>query len=290
MRILKTRGVDIHINPFFVLMLLVYASVGLLPETLFALWIVILHELAHVVVAGGLGWRVKRLELLPFGGVVEFDKVFCETPGSEIAIALAGPIHNLIFAGLVFALLRREILPPGFGKFVFELNLAMGLFNLLPAIPLDGGRVTRAVLSHSIGAARATAVAANIGRIAGLIMLTLGVYLVFAGEGNVFLPSLGGFLMFAASRESEKVSYIRIQDSLRKKERLIRDGSMSAEVIASYEQTPLVEVVRKFSPGKVSVVMVLDNSLNILGFVTEVAVLEGMGRHGPRVPIRRIVR
>ena len=67
-------------------------------------------------------------------------------------------------------------------------------------------------------------------------MLTLGVYLVFAGEGNVFLPSLGGFLMFAASRESEKVSYIRIQDSLRKKERLIRDGSMSAEVIASYEQ------------------------------------------------------
>jgi stage IV sporulation protein FB len=289
-RILKTHGVDIHINPFFVLMLLMYASVGLFPETMFAFLVVILHELAHVVVAGGLGWRVERLELLPFGGVVQFDKAFCGTPGSEIAIALAGPIHNLICAGLVFTLLRREMLPPGFGKFVFELNLAMGLFNLLPAIPLDGGRVIRAVLSHSIGVARATAVAVNIGRIMGFVMLILGVYLVFAGEGNIFLPSLGGFLMFAASRESEEVLYMRIQDSLRKKERLIKDGCMCAEVIASYEQTPLVEVVRKFPPGKVSIVMVLDGSLNILGFVTEVAVLEGMGRYGPRIPIRRIVR
>lgn len=290
MRILKARGVDIHINPFFLLMLLMYASVGLLSEMMFAFWVVILHELAHVVVAGGLGWKVKRIELLPFGGVVEFDEAFYGTPGSEIAISLAGPIHNLIFAGLVLALLQREILPPGFGEFVFELNLAMGLFNLLPAIPLDGGRVARALLSNSVGVARATAIAVNIGRIVGFVMLALGVYLVFAGEGNIFLPSLGGFLMFAASRESEKVLYMRIQDSLRKKERLIREGSMRAEVIASYEQTPLVEVVRKFSPGKVSIVMVLDGSLNILGFVTEVAVLEGMGRYGPRIPIRRIVR
>ena len=150
--------------------------------------------------------------------------------------------------------------------------------------------MARAVLSHSIGVARATRVAVNTGRMVGFVMLTLGAYLVFAGEGNIFLPSLGGFLMFAASRESEQVSYIRIQESLRKKERLIKDGSICAEVIASYEQTPLVEVVRKFSPGKVNIVMVLDSSLNILGFVTEVAVFEGMSRYGPRVPIRRIVR
>lgn len=290
MRILKAHGADIHINPFFVLVLLMYASVGLFLETIFAFWVVALHELAHVVVARGLGFRVERLELLPFGGVVQFDKAFDGTRGSEIAIALAGPLHNFVFAGLAFVLLRRETVPPGFGKFIFELNLAMGLFNLLPAIPLDGGRVFRAVLSDRIGMARATAVAVNMGRILGLLILALGIYLVLTGRGNVFLPSLGGFLIFAASRESEKVSYLRIKDSLRKKERLISDGSMYVEVIASHEATSLVGVIRKFTPGKVSVVMVFDSNLNILGFVTEVAVLEGMGRYGPNAPIRRILR
>ncbi|NLJ59612.1 MAG: hypothetical protein GX338_01555 [Firmicutes bacterium] len=290
MRILKAHGAEIHINPFFVLVLLMYASVGLFLETIFAFWVVLLHELAHVVVARGLGYKVERIEMLPFGGVVQFDKPFDGTRRSEIAIALAGPVHNFIFAGLAFVLLGKEIVPPGFGKFIFELNLAMGLFNLLPAIPLDGGRVARAVLSDSIGMERATHVAVNIGRVLGFFILILGIYLVFAGRGNIFLPSLGGFLMFAASRESEKVSYLRIKDSLRKKERLISEGSMYAEIIVSYEESPLVEVVRKFAPGKVSIVMVLDSNLNIIGLITEAAVFEGMARYGPRAPIRRIVR
>lgn len=290
MRLFKTHGVDIHINPFFIIVLLMYASVGLLLETIFAFWVVILHELAHVVVARGLGFRVKRLELLPFGGVIQFDKPFDGRSQSEIIIALAGPLHNFIFAGLAFALLQREVVPPGFGKYIFELNLVMGLFNLLPAIPLDGGRVFRAALSDSIGIVRATAIAVNTGQVLGAVILILGAYLVLTGKGNVFLPSLGGFLVFAASKESERVLYLRVRDSLRKKERLISDGSMYTEVIASYEETPLVTVVRKFAPGKVSIVMVLDGSLNILGFVTEVAVLEGMERYGPNAPIRRIVR
>ena len=290
MRVFKAYGVDIHINPFFVLVLLMYASVGLFLETIFAFWVVVLHELAHAVVARGLGFKIERLELLPFGGVIQFDKTFDGTRGSEIAIALAGPLHNFTFAGLAFILLRRGVVPPGFGKFVFELNLAMGLFNLLPAIPLDGGRVLRAILSDSIGMAKATALAANIGRVLGLLILALGTYLVLVGKGNIFLPCLGGFLVFAASRESEKVSYLRIRDSLRKKERLMRDGSMYAEIIASHEETPLVEVTRKFTPGKINVVMVLDGNLNVLGFLTEVDVLEGMGRYGPSVSVRRIVR
>ncbi len=289
MRIIKARGVDIHVNPFFVLVLLMYASVGLFIETLLAFWIVVLHELAHVAIAGGLGFKVERLELLPFGSVAQFDKSFAETQEAEIAIALAGPFHNFVFAGIAFVLLRTEIVRFSFGRFIFELNLAMGLFNLIPALPLDGGRVFRAILSNRIGVVRATAIAVNMGRICGLIILVLGVYLVLLGKGNIFLPSLGGFLMFTASREFEKASYMRVKDSLRKQERLLNDGAMYAEIIASYEQTPMVEVVRKFIPGKVNIVMVLDRSLNILGFITEIAVLEGMVRYGSNAPVRRIV-
>ena len=290
MKILNARGVDIHINPFFLLMLLMYGSVGLLSEMAFALWTVALHELAHIVVAGELGWKVKKIEFLPFGGMIEFDEAFYRSPRSEILISLAGPIHNLVFAGFVFVLLQKGILPAGFGRFVFELNLAMGLFNLLPAIPLDGGRAARAALASSIGVAQATQIAANIGRAVGFVMLAAGVYLFFKGEGNIFLPSLGGFLIFAASKEWEKVLYMRVQDSIRKKERLMKERCMPAEVIAAHEQTLLVEVARRFSPGKISIVMVLSDGLDILGFVTEAKVFEGMRRYGPSVPIRRMVR
>lgn len=290
MRIFRAFGADVHVNPFFVLVLLMYASVGLFFETLLAFWIVILHELAHIVVAGGLGFKVEKVELLPFGGVIQFDRSFAETQRAEIAIALAGPFHNLTFAVLAFVLLKAGIIPSGFGKFVFELNLAMGFFNLLPAIPLDGGRVFRAVLSDRIGMARATSVAVNTGWVLGLIILVFGVYLVVAGKGNIFLPSLGGFLVFAASKEREAATYLRIRDVLGKTERLVNDGVMYTEVIASHEKTSFVEVARKFVPGKLNVVMVLDRTMNILGFTTEAAVLQGMTKYGPNAPIRRIIR
>ena len=227
MRIIKAWGVDVHVNPFFVLVLLMYASVGLLLETLLAFWIVVLHELAHVVIATGLGFRVEKLELLPFGSVAQFDKSFAETRGAEIAIALAGPFHNFIFAGIALILLYTGSVPLSFGRFIFELNLAMGLFNLIPAIPLDGGRVFRAILSDRIGVVRATAIAINMGRICGIAILALGIYLVFVGKEQHFLPSLGGFLMFTASRESERISYMRIKDTYgRKRENDMRRSNV----------------------------------------------------------------
>jgi stage IV sporulation protein FB len=266
-----------------------YASVGLLLETLFAFWVVALHELAHIIVAAGMGFKVVKLELLPFGGVVQFDEPFFRTRRAEIIIALAGPVHNFIFAGLSFYLLHKGIIPVSFGKFIFEINLAMGLFNLLPAIPLDGGRVFRAILSESIGIVRATEIAVNLGRILGLVILVSGVFFVITGKGNILLPSLGGFLIFAATREPEKALYLHMRDSLRKKERLIDRGLSHANIIISYKETAMVKIARKFRPGKISIVAVVDDKLDIIGFITETSVLEGMSRYGPGSPVYRVV-
>ena len=120
-------------------------------------------------------------------------------------------------------------------------------------------------------------------------MLAVGVYLFLKAKAtSSFL--LGDFFIFAASKEWKKVLYMRIQDSIRKKERMMKERCMPVEVIAAHEQTLLVEVARRFSPGKISIVMVLSDGLDILGFVTDAKVFEGMRRYGPSVPIRRMVR
>lgn len=289
MRVFCFHGLDVHMNPFFVLFLLMYASAGLLRETLLAFWVVVLHELAHIVAAGCFGFRAYRIELLPFGGVASFSESLAGHPGAEAIIALAGPLHNFTFAAIIAALSRGHGIPPSLARFLVETNLAIGVFNLIPAIPLDGGRVLRAALVPRIGMIRATAAAVCMGRLVGVGVLVLGSYLVFLGRCNVLIPSLGGFLVFAASREVSAASYVKVRDGLRKRGRLLRDGSIRAEVLASHEATSCRETARRFIPGKLNIVVVFNDRLDIIGIVTEIDVLEAMVRHGADEPIGSLV-
>ncbi|NJM06505.1 site-2 protease family protein [Candidatus Gracilibacteria bacterium] len=143
---------------------------------------VLMHELAHAYVARKLGIGVRQITLFAFGGTAEVDRD-SPTPRIELLIALAGPLSNLLLATL---LLGVWWLHPSSGWAVFALHLAifnasMGLFNLLPGFPMDGGRVVRAVLwrfGHDIVAA--TRIAANIGRIGGGLLAIGGIVLAFA--------------------------------------------------------------------------------------------------------------
>src|SRR4051794_27183377 len=131
---------------------------------------VVLHELGHVFAARRYGVHTPDITLLPIGGVARLARI-PEIPGQELVIALAGPAVNVVIAALLYMALGAfptlagvEVQNPGVDILarLASVNLFLFLFNLIPAFPMDGGRVLRALLAYRMGFARATQVAASV--------------------------------------------------------------------------------------------------------------------------------
>jgi Zn-dependent protease/CBS domain-containing protein len=182
----------------------------LLTLALFAC--VALHELGHSLMARAFGVGTRRILLLPIGGVAELTQPL-RRPREELLVALAGPAVNVVIAGGLSALLGLKsafgLLDPRgvleamegpsvttFLGWLLGANVTLVLFNLIPAFPMDGGRVLRAILSWRLGHARATGIAARVGQgFAVLFAITAVV------TGELMLGVLAVFLYFAAGQE-----------------------------------------------------------------------------------------
>jgi Zn-dependent protease/CBS domain-containing protein len=192
-----------------------YAAMALVAAVLFFTSL-LLHEFGHALVARREGMEIDGITLWLFGGVARFKGMF-PSAGAEFRIAIAGPLVSLAL-GVVFVLLAVGVPLPdvadGVAAYLGYINLALLAFNLLPALPLDGGRVLRSALWQVKGdLGWATRVAAWIGRAFGYLLIAGGIAMVIFEDGlsGVWLALIGWFLLQAAGAEA---NYGRAQRTL----------------------------------------------------------------------------
>ncbi|MEV4086341.1 site-2 protease family protein [Nonomuraea fuscirosea] len=188
----------------------VYLLAGLASAVLF-LASLLAHELAHAVTARRHGIEVERITLWLLGGVAEL-RGEPRSPGADLKIAVVGPGASLL-AGVVFGVLAGLVaaaggpaLLAGMFSYLAAVNVLLAVFNLIPAAPLDGGRVLRAALWARWGdRARAAIAAARAGRVFGYVLIALGFLQVVTGSGfeGLWLALIGLFLVNAASAEEQ---------------------------------------------------------------------------------------
>jgi len=177
---------------------------------------ILLHELGHAFQARREGMEIEGITLWLFGGVAQFKGMF-PSAGAEFRIAVAGPIVSLVLGVLFVATaigVQGVAAVDGVAAWLGYINLTLLIFNLLPALPLDGGRVLRSALWAARGDfAWATRVAASIGRGFGFLFIAGGVALFFWRNdiGGLWLAFIGWFLLGAASAEAR---YIAVRDAL----------------------------------------------------------------------------
>jgi stage IV sporulation protein FB len=214
-RIARLAGIPIRIHLTFFLLLLWFGKVssdqgqGFLDGVVLMLLLfgcVVLHELGHALTARRYGVETREIVLYPFGGVARMDRI---PPGkAELVIALAGPAVNLVLAALLgIALLGLRADTPDAplkivteGAVVWQLlyvNLSLFVFNLIPAFPMDGGRVLRAALAIGLGETRATNIAAAVGQV-----LALGFAAVALLTGQPVLLLIAFFVFVGAGQEA----------------------------------------------------------------------------------------
>lgn len=170
---------------------------------------VLLHELGHSIMALHYRIRVRRITLHIFGGVAEIADE-SPTPRVEFLVALAGPLVSFVLA-FVFHTAQTVLFPSsalaGLCKYMTYINLSLGLFNLIPGYPLDGGRLFRALLWAITGnLARATRIAAKVGRGFAFLLILTGIWQALSGNlgGGLWVAFIGWFLDNAAKAQLQQ--------------------------------------------------------------------------------------
>jgi len=238
-KLFKVKGIEVKVHLTFVLILIwaayrwsgstgegVTGAIFGVVATLLLFASVILHEFGHSLQAQKYGITVHDITLMPIGGLARIEEM-PEDPMKEIRIAIAGPLVNFIIAGLLFgigllldtrAIISLDELYKSLGQvswsgmlaYLAMTNLLLGLFNLIPAYPMDGGRILRASLAKKMDRPKATRIAVNIGQGLALLFGFLGFI-----NGNYTLVLIAIFIWMGAGQEGKDVEVKNILSEMK---------------------------------------------------------------------------
>ena len=230
----RFRGIQVFLHWTFLLLPAYIALTGIsegsswqgiatdIGQILIVFGCVVLHEFGHALTAARFGVATKDITLLPIGGVASLERM-PEEPRQEFWITVAGPMVNLVIAGIAFLVLAvlgiTQLTTHTFSDlsswtgvltFLFVANISLFLFNLVPAFPMDGGRILRSALGMWMPRPKATRIATVIGRILAVGFVAYGLY-----SGAAILAIIGIFIFMAAGSEARMVQQKADRQSLR---------------------------------------------------------------------------
>lgn len=270
MKIGRLFGITLRIDPLLIAVLAPAFLLGIGKTVCIAFAVVLMHEFCHVLIGRLLGVQTQSVELMPFGGVARMQAI---SGGKEMLIAAAGPASNLALAALLDTVALRW---PGLaGPFLpwVQVNVMIGVFNLIPAYPLDGGRVLRAMLTLFVGLQAATRMVCWLG-------MGMGVCVIFGGVSpmlrempmNVSLIVVGAFVVHCAWRELQGMPSTAYRNATGKKRRM-RSRPLEQKNIAASGQSSARDLLQSFAAGKYHIITVLDDDMDAVGTLGEADVV-----------------
>lgn len=239
-------GVAVRLSWSLFALLAVAAGLGFWGHALVVLLSLCTHELAHLIAARAMDVPVERVDLLPFGGVARLEGGGELDPHAETLVAVAGPLNNFLLVAGGLLLHRSGLAEPELLPFFLETNLGLACFNLLPALPLDGGRIYRALLARRWGYRRTTRHLARVGRLLAALLFAAGA--AGAYWGRVYLGlAVAAVLLYLTAREAEsEVGYAIWLGLMRKKQVLRRQGALPVQTLVVAADVRLGDLSRHF--------------------------------------------
>lgn len=265
-RIFDTK---IYIDLFFILLIFLSFITGLVWQ-MFALVLALsVHELAHILTAKSFGYTIASIEILPFGGIIDIEQLEDSTSDLDILIILAGPMANFVTAIFLMFLVSNKFFSFDVCKQFINRQLYLGFFNLLPALPLDGGRIFVLWLRQKVSFISAVKIAARTGRIIAFILTVVGIVGCLLKKFFIDFVIIGVFLFLESKKEEKKAPITFIKYTTKKKETLLKQGCLPIKSIVVIDKTPVKDIMYLFMPREYYLVYVLDEKMKIKDCLTE---------------------
>lgn len=248
---------------------------------------VFLHELGHALAARRYNIKTRDITMLPIGGLARLETI-PEDPKQELAVALAGPAVNLVIAGVLWLFISLDpnsaenfdMMTLSGRSFLYTLmvaNLVLALFNLIPAFPMDGGRVLRALLTFRLPRPQATRIAAGIGQVLAIGFIFIGLFY------NPFLLLIGFFIFLGAQAES----------NFAQTRSLLQDYRVEDVVMTRYQtlqpEDSIDRAVDLLLDGQATAFLVESEGV-IQGSLSRKEMIKALATHGKRARIGDIMR
>lgn len=292
--IVRIAGSEIRIHLTFLLLLLwiglaQYSAGGAdaaVHSVIFVIAVfacVALHELGHALAARRYGIATPDITLLPIGGLARLSRL-PEKPAEEVVIAIAGPLVNVVIAAVLILVFGASLDPAslteiedpahGFLTRLAVVNVFLFAFNLIPAFPMDGGRILRALLAFKFGRRRATETAARIGQALAFFFGFLGLI-----GGNPILVFIAIFVYLAAAAESGQVGLVEATKRVPMRHAMITTfETLGPQATVDDAANALIRTTQHEFP-------VVDGAGGLRGFVTREAMITAMKDTGPETPV-----
>jgi len=293
--------VQVHWSFFLLVAWIIFVSIiggasmsGTLWSVFFVLVLfgcVVLHELGHALTAQKFNVQTQKITLLPIGGVASLESM-PDNPREELLITVAGPAVNIAIALLLYLLLPfnllqgldaeqmqeyfREISAHNFLLLLFYANIILAVFNIIPAFPMDGGRILRALLSMRMDRVKATQIAAHLGQFVALLFFFFGLLY------NPFLSLIAVFVFFGAQSENILVQQLQLLRGHK-----VREAMMTNITVLNPEDS-IKDVIDVVISGTERDFVVSDNS-GLTGILTNASLINVMKRRNGDIKVKEIM-
>ncbi|HTG69194.1 MAG TPA: M50 family metallopeptidase [Candidatus Udaeobacter sp.] len=276
---IRWKGILWSVHPLFVIIMLGSVMTGYFAELFTLFLLVLVHELGHVIVALGFGWTVREVKLLPFGGVVEVEEAGGVPAKEEAIVAIAGPLQNVWMGLAAWICGQLGLWDLEWAEYVWKANLMIGLFNLLPIHPLDGGKLLQAALSYTVNYYKMLIWSARISLLFSVLMIVCSLLplLVYKDGVQLNLLIVGLFLIMTNWTYYRNVPFLFFR-FLMYRERVtlqaLTRGHIASPIIVSGRQS-IISVARLFRRERYHLIYMVEADSKEVKVLPEQKIVEG---------------
>lgn len=267
----------IKISKWIIPQLLIFFIIGTKNFFLGFLFIIV-HEFVHYIVAKKLEVGVKKFNIHPLGATLEIEDYEGIEIYDEFIIALSGPLFNLIvafFSYEIFKLYSIEIFMN-----IAEINFTLGFLNLLPAYPLDGAKILKAILCKFCLYKNVNKFITHVSLLVSLIIILLGITLLPKNILNINLILIGGFIFYLSYKKKNKSMYIVLDQLIKKQERFKKNKYILNQSVSVYYKENLLLLFNYIEKNRFNFFYILDDDMKLLYTIREDEIFELLKQYG----------
>jgi len=278
----------IEINLFVIPLFMFSFSLNFINQLLISYLSASLHELSHIVCAIIFKIKLHKIYLLPFGLSAQLDCTYVREPKKEAIIAAVGPLANLIIILLYFVITTyycdKVTLSASKINLVYTVNIVMFLVNMLPILPLDGGRILKCYLTNKWGFIKAFNFVIIVTKIFSVFITIAGLYILIITKFNISIILIAAFILNNLTYEMKMSELVVMKDIIYSISKL-DSGSKNTNTIVSFQDELARKILKLFSYNFYHIILIIDSDTKIIGQITETELINNIILHGHNIKL-----